>query len=369
MGPPRRSRCSPPRCTQRDPDAVVFSLASDHAITEVDLFQDTMRSCYDFIERHPEHVALVGIKPTRADTGLGYIKVRERFADDTEVYSVEKFVEKPTHRVAAGYLESGDYYWNAAYYCFRAGTLLEAYDTADPRLVESARRYLAEGDPAAYRAAPRKVHEIELIDSGTYPLVVVPAEFAWSDIGNWQTLHHVMAEMGGEDLVVPNARQHADVDSTTGLVLVPPEYQGIVAHCGTRQHRGRRHRRRRARDQPRPCRPDAGAAQEGRQGPQGRVVTQEPFEVRTAIAPETLQSLVDSASPYVHVITIATKPDIIKQAPVYRRASASRRAGGAVPHRTALRRALQRRHARGVRPARPTSHCASRVRCTPRCRR
>ena len=62
-----------------------------------------------------------------------------RFADDTEVYSVEKFVEKPTHRVAAGYLESGDYFWNAAYYCFRAGTLLEAYDDADPRLVESAR--------------------------------------------------------------------------------------------------------------------------------------------------------------------------------------------------------------------------------------
>ena len=47
-------------------------------------------------------------------------------------------------------------------------------------------------------------------------------------------------------------------------------------------------------------------------------MTQEAFEVRTAIAPETLQSLVDSASPYVHVITIATKPDIIKQAPVYR---------------------------------------------------
>jgi UDP-N-acetylglucosamine 2-epimerase (non-hydrolysing) len=47
-------------------------------------------------------------------------------------------------------------------------------------------------------------------------------------------------------------------------------------------------------------------------------VTQESFEVRTAIAPETLQSLVDAPSPYVHVITIATKPDIIKQAPVYR---------------------------------------------------
>ncbi len=217
---------------EHDPDAIVFSLASDHAITEVDRFQDTMVDCYRFIETHPDHVALVGIKPTRPDTGLGYIKVRDQFGEDPTVYSVEKFVEKPTHNVAAGYLESGDYFWNAAYYCFAAGTLLSAYDDADPRLVRAAQTYAHTLDPKDYRAAPRKVHEIELIDSGTYPLVVVPAEFTWSDIGNWQTLHHVMAEMAGEDLVVPNARQHADVNSTTGLVLVPPEYQGIVATAG-----------------------------------------------------------------------------------------------------------------------------------------
>lgn len=217
---------------ERDPDAIVFSLASDHAITEVDRFQSTMRACYAFIEEHPAHVALVGIRPTRPDTGLGYIKVREKFAEDVTAYSVEKFVEKPTHTVAAAYLESGDYFWNAAYYCFAASTLLEAYDNADPRLVESARRYLAGGNPEDYRAAPRKVHEIELIDSGLYPLVVVPANFTWSDIGNWQTLHQVMAELAGESLVVPNARQHADVNSTTGLVLVPPEYTGIVATAG-----------------------------------------------------------------------------------------------------------------------------------------
>ncbi len=215
-----------------DPDAIVFSLASDHAITEVDRFQDTMADCYRFIETHPEQVALVGIKPTRPDTGLGYIKVRGRLGKDPSVYSVEKFVEKPTHNVAAGYLESGDYFWNAAYYCFAAATLLQAYDDADPRLVSAARSYAQTADPKDYRAAPKKVHEIELIDSGKYPLVVVPADFTWSDIGNWQALHHVMAEMAGEELVVPNARQHADVNSTTGLVLVPPDYDGIVATAG-----------------------------------------------------------------------------------------------------------------------------------------
>ena len=112
--------------------------------------------------------------PTRADTGLGYIKVRERFADDTEVYSVEKFVEKPTHRVAAGYLESGDYYWNAAYYCFRPGTLLEAYDNADPRLVESARRYLADGRPRRLPRRPAqgardRAHRLRHVSAGRRP--------------------------------------------------------------------------------------------------------------------------------------------------------------------------------------------------------
>lgn len=215
-----------------DCDAVVFSLASDHAITEVDRFQQTLLQCYRFIEANPDHVALVGIKPTRPDTGLGYIKVREPFSADPLVYRAEKFIEKPTHDVAAGYVESGEYYWNAAYYCFAASTLIRAYDDADDRLVDAARRYTQSQDRNDFLAAPEKVHEIELIDSGKYPLVVVPAEFTWSDIGNWQTLHQVMAEMAGETLVVPNARQHADVNSTTGLVLVPPEYTGIVATAG-----------------------------------------------------------------------------------------------------------------------------------------
>ena len=80
--PLRPSRCSPTRCHERDPEAVVFSLASDHAITEVDLFQDTMRTCYDFIEAHPEHVALVGIKPDPARHRPRLHPVRERFAED-----------------------------------------------------------------------------------------------------------------------------------------------------------------------------------------------------------------------------------------------------------------------------------------------
>jgi mannose-1-phosphate guanylyltransferase len=175
---------------ERDDDAIVFSLASDHKVTDVERFQQTLRTCFEFVESHPGQIALVGIKPTRPDTSLGYIKVRRgSVAGHPIARSVEKFVEKPGARAAAGYFKSGDYYWNAAYYCFSARTLLAAYDDADPRLHEAAAKYAKSQEPADYVEAPRKVHEIELIDSGKYPLALIPADFEWSDIGNWQALN------------------------------------------------------------------------------------------------------------------------------------------------------------------------------------
>jgi mannose-1-phosphate guanylyltransferase len=197
---------------QRDPAAVVFSLASDHKVTEVERFQDTLRECYEFVESHPEQIALVGIKPTRPDPELGYIKARRKVVDKAHnARAVEKFIEKPRISTASVYLTSDDYYWNAAYYCFTAKTLLEAYDDADPSLVESVRRYRSTGDPADYLAAPRKVHEIEFIDSGKYPLAVIPAEFAWSDIGNW---HSLIALLEHDDETEANDPSlHVNVDS------------------------------------------------------------------------------------------------------------------------------------------------------------
>jgi mannose-1-phosphate guanylyltransferase len=216
---------------QRDPDAVVFSLASDHNITEVELFQETLRRCYEFIEMHRDHIAIVGIQPTRADSSLGYIKIRHGVhIGDSSALAAEKFVEKPSRQVAKRYLASGEYYWNAAYYCFAAATLLDAYEDGDARLVRAIRRYVDTQALADYEAAPQKVHEIEVIDSGKFPLAVIPADFTWSDIGNWRTLHRVLADLAGGDLVASDANHHYDIGSDNCLVVNPGER--IVATVG-----------------------------------------------------------------------------------------------------------------------------------------
>lgn len=214
---------------RRDKDARIFSLASDHAVTDIKLFQKTLLDTFNYVAGNPKDIALVGIKPTRPDTGLGYIKMKKQLQADPPVYTVDKFVEKPSHEVAKKYVESGEYYWNAAYYCFRAATLLKAYEDADPNIIDSVNSYLATGDVTEFMQAPDKVHEIEVINPAKYRLALIPADFTWSDIGNWQALHDVLSSMQGKNLVT-NSSRHIDINSSNCLIVSTGEK--LVATVG-----------------------------------------------------------------------------------------------------------------------------------------
>ena len=203
----------------RDPKAIIFSLASDHAVTEIDQFQQALVESYLFVEARPQTIALVGIKPDKADTGLGYIKIDKVIQENPLVYSVEKFVEKPTQSVAQSYVNSGEYYWNAAYYCFMASTLKEAYAEADPKIMDSIERYYTTKDTNDFMEVPLRPHEIELINTSIYPLAVVPADFKWSDIGNWHTLHELLSGFEPDSNFSNRAVQHIDMGSQNCLVF------------------------------------------------------------------------------------------------------------------------------------------------------
>lgn len=216
---------------RRDPDATIISLASDHAVSEVDIFQQSLKGAYDFIESHHGSIALIGIKPTKPDTGLGYIKIDQVIQDDPLVYSVEKFVEKPSLNVAKKYVATGEYFWNAAYYCFKAKTLIDAYDEADPAILKNIRQYLESGDSVDFEQVPIKPHEIELINANQFPLAVVSSAFTWSDIGNWGTLHDLLSEIEDEKNIVANGAEHVDVDSKDCMIIVDNPNK-IVATVG-----------------------------------------------------------------------------------------------------------------------------------------
>lgn len=216
---------------RRDPEATVISLASDHAVSDVAAFQEALQNAYDFIESHQTSIALIGIKPNKPDTGLGYIKTDEMLQKDPLVYSVEKFVEKPSAKVAEKYVASGEYYWNAAYYCFKAKTLIDAYNQADPSILRNAQKFLDSNDPADFKKVPIMPHEIELINANLFPLAVVSSDFQWSDIGNWGTLHDLLAELEDDKNIVATGAEHIDVDSKDCMIVVEDKTK-LVATVG-----------------------------------------------------------------------------------------------------------------------------------------
>lgn len=209
---------------KRNPNAIIFSLASDHSVTEVDRFQEAITQSFDFIEKNPKNIALVGIKPDRPDTGLGYIKMSEVIQDKPLAYSVEKFIEKPSFSVAKSYVESGEYFWNSAYYCFKAKAFIEAYDDADENIMKNINAFIESGDIEDYIKIPQKAHEIDLIDSSKYPLSIIPANFKWSDIGNWYTLHKLLSDLSGEKCISNTVNgDHIDINSNDYLVFSTDE--------------------------------------------------------------------------------------------------------------------------------------------------
>lgn len=204
-----------------DPEAIIFSLPSDHAVDDVNAFKEAVTRTFTYIEDNSKEIVLIGTVPTRPDTGMGYIKVDKQISTDPVLYTIEKFVEKPVYQVANSYVNSGEYYWNAAYYGYKASTLLEAYKEADPMIIEALDTFMESQTEDDFMKIPQKEHEIETINATKYPLILVPADFTWTDIGNWQTLHELLSSTEGSDtgLHIQQANEYVDTGSSDCLVV------------------------------------------------------------------------------------------------------------------------------------------------------
>ena len=141
-------------------------------------------------------LVVLGVKPTRPATGLGYIKWGERV--EGKVYRVERFVEKPDEKTAEAFLENGGYAWNAGIFVFHIKTLLEEYERFAPAMVEVFRqnrnRFQNNGwnDPELIAAIYEEVEKNSidyLVLEKSDRLRGVPCDLDWSDLGTWDVLY------------------------------------------------------------------------------------------------------------------------------------------------------------------------------------
>ena len=198
---------------RRDPEAVVMVLPSDSHIEDEAEFQRILSLA--LANAAQGTITTVGIKPTRPETGYGYIEAERE--NSPGVLAVNRFVEKPDHATAERYVAGGKHFWNSGMFFFRAADMLRAVEEHLPA-VHACLQVIGEAakaGPEAEREATRRIFAQMpsiSIDHGIMEkvksLAVVPGAFGWSDLGSW----HTIWELGKRD--------HADNVGPSDAVFV-----------------------------------------------------------------------------------------------------------------------------------------------------
>lgn len=182
-----------------NPEAIITTIASDHTIGNVATFQAGLRKTFGFVEKKPDYFVTIGIKPTRPDTGFGYIKVGKKIKNSS-FFEAEEFVEKPDIKTAKKYLESGKYLWNASYFTWRADKLLAMYKEFSPKIYENLAQIIKLIGSNATQAEIDKTYALmptEPIDTAiaekVKAIAVLPLALEWSDIGSWASLYELLS--------------------------------------------------------------------------------------------------------------------------------------------------------------------------------
>lgn len=195
------------------PQTVVGSFAADHVVTDRPRFEAAVRAA--IATARDGHLVTIGIHPTHAETGYGYIRAGAALPtqEGIPVFQVDEFKEKPDLATATAYVESGNYQWNASMFVWRADRLREELHRQLPTVAEKLDAIVAAWDTEQRDAVLAEIWptiEDITIDHGimehAHNVAVVPAAFGWTDLGDWHGLGALLASEPGEVV-----RLHADV--------------------------------------------------------------------------------------------------------------------------------------------------------------
>jgi len=184
---------------RRDPDADILALHADWHIPDPAAFRSTASAALATGRAH-QALVTVGIVPTRAETGYGYLVLGQPL--DHEAHRVARFTEKPDAATAAGLVASGAL-WNSGLFAWPARVMLGEVARHTPELAPHLDR-LDAGDVAGFFAAVQPVSiDVGLLERSA-AVVAIPGRFAWDDIGTWEALARVRsADAAGNIAVGP----------------------------------------------------------------------------------------------------------------------------------------------------------------------
>lgn len=195
---------------KKDPEANLVISPSDHIVMDGKEFTRVIAKGLEFTST-TNNILTLGMKPSRPETGYGYIKVQDGVSinRDSEIRLVDGFKEKPDRTTALQYLQEGGYYWNSGIFLWNVATIEKAFRANQPdmaRIFDSLddRYYTAEEQGHINRVFPecKNISIDYAVMEHADNIYVFPADFGWSDLGTWGSLHEQLEQDENANAVV-----------------------------------------------------------------------------------------------------------------------------------------------------------------------
>ena len=220
-----------------DPDTIIGVFPSDHVVANAKRFAEVIAAGVR-LAAAGEHIVVLGVPPTRIETGYGYIEQGRALSPESEtavpVRCVRRFREKPDYTTAERFLNAGNYAWNSGIFLWSARTLANAVREHAPEMAPLIEKIAAAHRTPRFEQVFREVYpQVESISvdyaileprslkgesrSGIYCL---PADFGWNDLGSWASLHEHLGE---------NAEANVMDGPTDGIVAIQSKGNYVYA--------------------------------------------------------------------------------------------------------------------------------------------
>jgi len=205
-------------------ETIIGFFPADHWIADQEAFAHTL-SAAAMLAASTAAIVTLGIKPTFPSIGYGYIEQGERKSSFGELpaYHVNRFTEKPDRETAETFLSTGRFSWNSGIFVFRAGVILEELHTYAPDIIEPLERHGVD----IYPRLPKKSIDYALMEKTTLAYVL-PAEFGWDDLGDWNAIERLLKTEENPNVELAT---HVGLD-THGSIIYAANPEDVVVTIG-----------------------------------------------------------------------------------------------------------------------------------------
>ncbi|WP_456434441.1 mannose-1-phosphate guanylyltransferase [Thermosulfuriphilus sp.] len=218
-------------------DLPMALLPSDHLIEKEGIFREILTKAL-LLAQETDFLVTLGIKPTRPETGYGYIEMGGALEKEG-AFRVQAFKEKPDRQTAEAYLSTGNFLWNSGMFVWRPSVIMEAIRNLMPALYQelmAIKRAYQSPDfesllKTAFSAMPSQSIDYGIMEKASN-VAVIPADIGWNDLGSWEALYEISAKDEDGNVLSPGIVARGVRDSliqvSSGQIVAAIGIEGMV---------------------------------------------------------------------------------------------------------------------------------------------